>query len=446
MKLNWFSPLPPLPTGIAEYTGTILPYLAARAEIVLWTDQSEWSPELERYASVKRFQGDEVSWVEASRAEATVYHMGNNPLYHRSIWQVSRRLPGIMVLHDLRLQDFFTCVFRDFFADREGYLRLMQRYYGDAGCRAGEELWSGRRNMEDMATAFPLTSACTENSIGVVVHTPGGLESLKPGSSYPLGFIPFPYAAAPNAVFESWQAKRAPAKPPYRLVVMGYLNPNRRLDSLLHAWGTSRVRNSFTLDVYGTLWDEAHVRRQIRKYGLEKAVRLHGYTPCSKLDEHLIDADLGINLRYPSMGEASMSQLQMWDHDLTSLVTRTGWYASLPAGTVAFVEQDREIEDIQQHLEAYVSDPGGFAAMGRNGRQVLIERHAPNSYADWFFEFLHHALAHHPYAAGLRLADTAGRDMNGWMTGPAADFALDKVSSEIHALTRANSRIKAMHA
>ena len=48
MKLNWFSPLPPAKTGIADYTLGLLPALSKQAEVVLWTDQSSWDRALER--------------------------------------------------------------------------------------------------------------------------------------------------------------------------------------------------------------------------------------------------------------------------------------------------------------------------------------------------------------------------------------------------------------
>ena len=64
------------------------------------------------------------------------------------------------------------------------------------------------------------------------------------------------------------------------------------------------------------------------------------------------------------MGEASVSQLQIWDHALPSLVTKVGWYACLPAETVAFVRPDHEIIDIHAHLRAFLSEPWRYAQMG----------------------------------------------------------------------------------
>ncbi|MGZ5437139.1 MAG: hypothetical protein ACXW3F_13885, partial [Pyrinomonadaceae bacterium] len=108
MKLNWFSPLPPAKSGIAvDFFRTILPALSSRADVTLWTDQSEWASTLENHARVRTFQLNEMPWVELNRADVTFFNLGNNHLFHGTIWEVSRRLAGVTILHDLRLDEFF---------------------------------------------------------------------------------------------------------------------------------------------------------------------------------------------------------------------------------------------------------------------------------------------------------------------------------------------------
>lgn len=51
----------------------------------------------------------------------------------------------------------------------------------------------------------------------------------------------------------------------------------------------------------------------------------------------LAHSDMALNIRYPSMEEASFSQLRIWEHALPAIVTRVGWYATLPEDVVFFV-------------------------------------------------------------------------------------------------------------
>jgi hypothetical protein len=112
MRVNWFSPLPPAKTGIAHYTSTIVPALAARADVTLWTSQDEWHPALESHALVRRYRSDRIAWREVHQANFTFYHLGNNHQFHAHIWEVSRRHPGIVILHDPCMQDFFAAVYK----------------------------------------------------------------------------------------------------------------------------------------------------------------------------------------------------------------------------------------------------------------------------------------------------------------------------------------------
>ena len=108
MRLNWFSPLPPAKSGIADYTVRLLPALTECAEIVLWTDQECWDLGLERYAEVCPYRLQDISWAHVNRAVMSVLHIGNNHRLHGNIWQISQCHPGLIVLHDSALQQLFA--------------------------------------------------------------------------------------------------------------------------------------------------------------------------------------------------------------------------------------------------------------------------------------------------------------------------------------------------
>jgi len=47
------------------------------------------------------------------------------------------------------------------------------------------------------------------------------------------------------------------------------------------------------------------------------------------------------------MGEASGSQLRIWNAGTPAAVTREGWYAELSEDTVYFIDQESEISQLQ---------------------------------------------------------------------------------------------------
>jgi glycosyltransferase involved in cell wall biosynthesis len=434
MKINWFSPLPPAKTDIAHYTARVLPALSSLAEVTLWTDQRDWDPGLETHAEVRTFRLGRMPWVELNRADANFYQIGNNPLFHGAIWQVSRLHAGVAVLHDFRLHHFFDGLFRVKWRDLNSYLGVMEHYYGDEGRRdAAESFRTDARNISYMAERYPLTQLAVENALGIVVHTSESYDALAPETQCPIVLGPLPFATRSTTELIGRVRQDGP---PYRLIVFGYIGRNRRIQSLLKAIAELPERAQFHLDIYGDILDEEdQLRSQIRTLNLKQQVKLHGFAAEAKLDEALARAHLAINLRYPTMGEASGSQLRIWAHALPALVSQVGWYASLPTNAVAFVRtDDNEVSDIQLHLRALLADPAAFVAMGKSGHQELVDKHAPDGYARTMLDVARLSGNFRARVAGMRLAERAGVLLSEWLDPNAINDA-SNVAQEIFELS-----------
>jgi glycosyltransferase involved in cell wall biosynthesis len=267
--------------------------------------------------------------------------------------------------------------------------------------------------------------------LGVVTHFSRALEDLRETPACPVAALDFPYVASDEPRYRGWVAARnaAPA-PPYRLVVFGYLSRNRRLGAVLEALATLPERDKFRLDICGQLWDESHIRQEIDRLALGSIVSLYGFLTDAQVEQELSAAHLAINLRYPTMGEASLSQMQFWDYGLPTLVTRTGWYTSLAEEATAFVRPENEIADIQAHLRAFLADPDVFRAMGECGRQSL-KKNDPERYVEALTRFAAEALRFSPQVPALTLAARIGSDLTDWLHPAAGDYVLEHASQEI---------------
>ena len=439
MNLNWFSPLPPAKTGIADFVAGILPALTERAHLTLWTDQTKWDRSLEKYAQVRSFRLEQMPWDELNRADLNFYNMGNNHLFHGSIWQVARRQPGAVILHDLRLHEFFDSLYRDQWQDTDGYLAHMETHYGEDGRNAAEEsVKNGATGIHSLAERYPLTALALEGSLGVLVHTREAYEELKQANRWLVAYAPLPFS-------QKLQTRGARERlrangQPYRLIVFGFINRNRRLDVLLRALAQFPRKDEFLLDIYGEVWDPGHIRKQIQSLGLGRQVTLRGFASESDLDVALAAADLAVNLRYPTMGEASISQLRIWAHALPTLVTRVGWYGSLPDNVVAHVRPEHEALDIQEHLNAFLADPDRFAQMGEQGRRLLAEQHSVEGYVEAVMDLAVETQRFRPRAVAHNLAERVGISMSAWADALASDEALRKVAEEIFVLTNGSNR------
>jgi glycosyltransferase involved in cell wall biosynthesis len=454
MKLNWFSPLPPAATDIAHFTTRVLPALSARADITVWTDQTDFDPNLKQLAGVRKFEPDRVKWEELNRADACIYNLGNNPLFHGAIWQLARRHAGIVILHDTRLHHFFDGLYRVQWRDLPGYLAMMEDYYGAEGRRDAADCFRNEaRNINEMAQKYPLTEHALEDSLGVVVHTQDAFNQLSESDTRPVAYLPLPFAASspkrlaadhrpPN---ENDRVRGSHSGEPggssggtYRLVMFGYIARNRRLEAVLQALSEMAECNRFHLDVFGEILDnEKEIKAQIRELRLKRLVTLHGFAPEVELDEALSQADLAINLRYPTMGEASGSQLRIWAHALPSMVTNVGWYAALPSAAVAHVhEGENEVADIQFILRAFLDDPARFAAMGRKGKAILEEQHSPEMYASGLIDFVEEVKQQRARAALYALAERTGEVANELFGAGMTSEVLNGVATQIRDLAK----------
>jgi len=388
MKINWLSPLLPSKTAIADYAHQVLRALSQRAEIAIWTDQSEWDPNIEKFGRVHPFSGTPC-WHEFNQADATFYNIGNNNAFHESIWEVSRQHSGIVILHDIHLQHLFAAFFKKNGLGPDAYRETMARHHGNAGLEATDAYLAGRMTVEGLGAGFPLTNLALENALGTVVHVPFAFDSLAQGSQ-PVAYVPLP--CDPDAPSQTMsQNIRRRKGPPYQLLVFGYLGPNRRLAPILDALAALPTRDQFHLHIYGMLDKPDRWRKRIQQRGLGHLATIHGFVSESELDEALARSHLVLNLRYPSMGEASWTQLRLWSHGLPSLVTQTGWYGTIPENAVGFVRPEHEVADIQSHLEDFLRDPVRFAEKGKVGQRILQADHSPNDYVKTLIDFATHA-------------------------------------------------------
>jgi glycosyltransferase involved in cell wall biosynthesis len=436
VKLNWFSPVPPTPSSIAINTAEVLPALARHSNVTLWAHEVSWSPELEEHARVLHYDPTNMPWGEINAADVTIFHIGNHPEFHAPIWRVNRQHPGVVVLHDLNLQQFFAAlVARNLGLSRSEYREMMEFYHPGSGPESAEAFLSDARRAGEIWRDCPLTGAALENATGVVVHTQLGRSLLATATTLPVAYVP-PFAPPDGGdiVRARGRGKPRPNEQAYRIIMFGFLGPNRRLDSVLKALRTFPQRHRFRVDIYGTLENENSIRQMIQDFELTDLVTIHGFVPAVELTTALSRSDLAVNLRDPTMGEASASQRWIWRYGLPSLVTDIGWYATLPNDIVAHVRRDAEMEDIQTHLANFLRTPETYRQIGRNGRRYVEEHHTVDAYVRALLDLAEVTLRSRPRQAVDWMSGRAGRTIRAWFADDAAGVLLPNLACTISGL------------
>jgi glycosyltransferase involved in cell wall biosynthesis len=361
--------------------------------------------------------------------------MGNDPRYHYPIWRLSQQHPGIVILHDLMLQHFFSgLLFHGLGLSRRNYLELVERHHGARGRVLAESHLQGLLGTEELGQQCPLTGAAAENALAVIVHSEAALHMVP--QEIPAAYLPL-CVGAPAPPDRPAQNRDSEV---YRISLFGFLGPNRRLPVLLRALANFAQRDRFRLDIYGTIEGAEKIQQLIGRLGLSDRVTMHGFVQHDELDEALRRTDLVVNLRNPSMGEASGSQLHLWQYARPSLVTRSAWYATLPETTVGFVRPEHETEDIQAHLAAFLEDPEKYRKLGRNGREHVARNHSMETYALSLLELANRAPEFRSNWIARDLARRAASAMNTWCDSSTIGAFLPRVAEQIEKLAGGKPR------
>lgn len=384
-RIHWVSPLPSAETDIAHYTQRILPELAERADLTLWTDAETWDSGLESFCPVRHLDPYRIvpgqmrtAGPRGDRPGTIFINIGNAWCFHAGLLALARRMPSVIVLHDLALQEMFCDAVHNGLLARDDYLAAMQHWYGEEGRNVAQD--EGRQSAMDLGQRFPGFELTMENAVAVLTHTPAASQAVAARGVLPAYRLDLPFRAT-GAVYSGRSMQG-----PLRLVQFGHIGPNRRLEQVLEALAGMGPEFDFVLDIVGKLWNPDLIEARCADLGIAGKVRRHGYVPEAELDALLGRAHLVFNLRHPTMGEASGSQLRIWNAAAASVVTDQGWYHHLPDDTVFRVPVEEDVVALRVLLERLDKDRTIGQSLGAAGYARLVEHHGPAQYADGIAE------------------------------------------------------------
>lgn len=430
LTVDVFTPLPPLRTDIANMSRAVLRELAGMAELRAWTPQAEWAPALDGEFEVRRFDPDRPPVRELNRADLTIYNLGNNAQFHRGIFDVARRgRPGLVVLHDTRLQHFFAAYSETEGEPRQYYRDAMRRAHGPEAEADARAFIAGEVPIEALVDRWPMTPAAVAPALGAILHNEAEYDALAAQVDLPLYLLPLPAAFTIAPAPPPRPARAADA--PIRLAMFGFIGGNRCLPEVLRALAALPASQPARLDIYGALEQPEAADALIGELGLGDRVTRHGFVAEAVLTAALAETDLVFNLRNPTMGEASGSQLRIWAAALPSIVSDVGWYATLPEGTAFPVSPGDETGAILQHLARFRRDPAPYRLAGQRGRAELEQRHQPRQYAEALIRIAADAPMQHARRHADHLSDRSSRVLAGMLGATGASRFVQPVARGI---------------
>lgn len=392
MRIAFFSPLRPVPSGISDYSEELLPYLARGAEIVLFVDEYvPANPLIRRQFPVR--DGREFAAVHRQQPfDVCLYHMGNAPC-HRYMYDLLQENPGVVMLHDAVLHHFLGYLLHQY-GDMEAYLAGFSE---EIGPRLARRQQAGVLTPLD-EFFFPGCRAVVARSRGVLVHSQYARQiALQAVPTARVEVVPHhwgpqqsPYAGLPG---EEIKRKLGYDRGTFLVVSPGIVSPARRIPATLRVF--ARFVRHFPRSRCVLVGSDptGQVAEMVDRLGLDDRVDLTGFVDVPTFQSYILAADVLINLRYPLAGETSGGLIRALGMGKPVLISNVGQYAEFPDDCAFKVDLGESEEDMAlAYLVALARDPDLGRRVGDQARRYVQTCHAIERTARGYLEFMRSVL------------------------------------------------------
>jgi glycosyltransferase involved in cell wall biosynthesis len=389
MRIAYFSPLPPQRSGIADYSEELLPFLARDLEVECFSERAGEALSASR-TGLPIHQIEAFSQMQ-ERFDLALYHLGNNPDYHATIFHQLMRKPGVVVLHEYMLHHLMRglTVAR---GDTEAYVEEMRYAYGPTGQRLARREFDTGLPVDTWR--YPLFERVVDRSLATVVHNDHAKRRIQASRPDALvGQVPFhmgvtePPAERPDEIRDRFGI------PPGDFLVgsYGFITKHKRLEVSLRAFAEFRRRYPQSSYLVVGEVSPFYDLEALSDEGMGQGVVMTGRVSMPVLLASMNACDAAINLRYPTGGETSATLMRLLGLGKPVVVSDHGSFAEVPDGCCAKVGlDDGEEAVLTAYLSALATDADLRRQMGENARRYMLEEHSLESAATAYVEFLRH--------------------------------------------------------
>ncbi|HJV80885.1 glycosyltransferase [Noviherbaspirillum sp.] len=403
-RLAYISPLPSERSGISDYSAELLPELARYYDIEVIVAQPSVSDHwVESYCPVRS-----VAWFEqhASDYARVLYQFGNSP-YHSHMFDLLRRHPGVVVLHDFFLSSVLA------YEESTGAMPGVwtRALYHSHGYMAVKDSFSAK-GLEHARNTYPSNLEVLQQAYGVIVHSEHARQLAREwyGEHAADNWKVIPHLRAPAAAIDRSAARHALgiAESDFVVCSFGFIDPVKQSDRLLDAWLASGLHDDplCRLVFVGANHPGEYGERiaaRIRNSVCQDRIRITGWTDDAMYKQFLQAADASVQLRSVSRGETSGSVLHCMNYGLPTIVNANGSMAELPPDAVLKLPDAFNDAELIAAMESLRHDQTKRAELGAAAKEFVRTRHNPGVcaklYADAIESAYGDASRHEPSGA-----------------------------------------------
>ncbi len=402
-RLAFFTPLPPAPSGVADYAADVLRLLEPRHQIDVFVDQPETAAFNLPQLRVLPFQ-EYAAEARGLEYDAVIHQLGNGTEY-RFVLDAVQRIGGLLVLHDLVLHHARARLLTESAA--------VVAYRADPSNAALRD--AARQSLERYRTELAAEYPAQPLLADVQLETTGRLLPY----AYP--FFRGPAAAADviaghnralldRVLAEVPDALVTPLAMPMQepppvgasvidelrthlgirgseivVATFGLLTAEKEVDVLARAVGRAiRLGAPLRLLLVGPVPDRSGLDAALTAAGIADKAIVTGRVPLEELPAHIAATDIAVHLRYPTARETSAALLRVLAQGRATIVSDLDNFAAIPADAVVKVRVTDEEGEVTRALLRLAASSALRARLGTAAAaHVAVEHSEARCLADY---------------------------------------------------------------
>jgi len=361
-RIAWLSPLPPQRSGIANYSYLLVKALRPYVVIDLYYDGQEPIAELK-----DQFDVYPVSAFHRQREDydEVIYHVGNNIL-HKEIYKLAWNFPGTIVLHDYNLSAFMH---NAFYRQADGHL-YEQALVGGKGKSERKGFQRLIPELGRTVDTFPMSHAVVNRSRKVIVHHQWVRNQFPHADHVHVipHFARITYQPTSEQI-ANFKKKFLIKDNHFLIACLGFINSNK-LPQLQVEVVKRLLTEGYPVQLLfagETAPDVQSLQSEVQAGDYRENITFTGYLDETDYFSSIFASDVIINLRNPSMGEASGTLMHALAAAKPTIISDSNQYREFPDRVCwKVIHDENEAHLLYEYLTVLLSNKNVRAAISEN--------------------------------------------------------------------------------
>ena len=394
-KIAFFTPLPPLQSGISDYSTDMITALADYFDIDIYVDKG-YTPEvtLPDNTSIfpyKSYEGNRKLYRE------TVFQMGNSN-YHEYMWPYIRKWGGLVVLHDYNMHGVVQSKTLFNQHNEKEYRELIMEDLTDAECQACMNAVGNSQAMDSVRIQYEINGFITNHADKIIVHSDEAKEKLlRRDISRDVKRIR--HYARIEPLEEAKKAKEKLGIPERCILfaAFGHVHETKRVIPILRAFARLSREEPDAMLLFGGKMDsnlEKDFEKAVTELQLEDKIKVTGYLDLDAFLDYMNATDICLNLRWPYNGETSGSLMRMLAKGKCIMVNNMGSFSEVPDDccvklpSVEHMTERQEISTIYEEMLKLCEDTDLRLGISANAREYAERELDVNIIAEQYRDYI----------------------------------------------------------